>query len=149
MIDELDSKIIRFLQKDGRMAYSQIARELNISEPTVRGRVQRLIQDGVIQIIAMGDPIKLGFNLAGNLKVQVDYKKLDSVLEELERIDEIWYIAIMTGANDLDIEFIAKSMEDLRALIFRVNNIDGIVRTESSLIMSMEKERYDWGTAIG
>ncbi len=149
MIDELDSKIIRFLQKDGRMAYSQIARELNISEPTVRGRVQRLIQEGVIQIIAMGDPIKLGFNLAGNLKVQVDYKKLDSVLEELERIDEIWYIAIMTGANDLDIEFIAKSMEDLRALIFRVNNIDGIVRTESSLIMSMEKERYDWGTAIG
>lgn len=147
-IDELDAKIIRFLQRDGRMPYIQIARQLDVTEPTVRTRVQRMLKEDVIQIIAQGNPIKLGFNLAGNLKIRVDFKHMDHIISELRKIKEIWYVATLTGASDLDVEFIVTSMEALKDLIFRVNNIEGIKSTESSLIMSVEKENFEWGTAL-
>lgn len=148
MLDSTDAKIIKFLQQDGRTAYSYIARELGITEPTVRARVQKLLQEKVIQIIAIGDPIKLGFKKTGNMKVQIEYKKIDHIIEELKKIDQVWYVGLLTGANHLELEFIAKSMEDLKELTFRINNIDGIHKTESFLLMEVIKENYIWGSAV-
>jgi Lrp/AsnC family transcriptional regulator for asnA, asnC and gidA len=80
-IDRIDSKIISYLQQDGRMAFTYIGKELNIAESTVRARVQRLIEDKIIQIVAAANPLKLGFAVAGNMKIQAENKKLKQILK--------------------------------------------------------------------
>ncbi len=148
-IDLLDSQIIGFLQKDGRMPYNQIARELGVSETTIRNRVQRLLDEKVIQIVAVGDPLKLGFGIAGTFKIQINPKQVNEVLQELRKIKEIWYIALATGSENIDTEFNTRSLEDLRVLIYeRLNKIDGIIKTETSILMGYEKREYTWGTAL-
>lgn len=148
-IDKLDSKIIGFLQKDGRMPYNKIAKELDVSETTVRNRVQRLTDEKVIQIVAVGDPLKLGFGIAGTFKLQINPKKVKDIIRELREIKEIWYIALATGSENIDTEFNTRSLEDLRVLIYeRLNKIDGILKTETSILMGYEKREYTWGTAL-
>ena len=148
-IDKLDSKIIGFLQKDGRMPYNKIAKELNVSETTVRNRVQRLTDEKIIQIVAVGDPLKLGFGIAGTFKLQINPKKVNDIIRELRQIKEIWYIALATGSENIDTEFNTRSLEDLRVLIYeRLNKIDGIIKMETSILMGYEKREYTWGTAL-
>ena len=149
IIDKMDSKIIVILQKDGRRPYNQIAKELGVSETTVRNRVKRLTDEKIIQIVAVGDPLKLGFGIAGTFKLQINPKKVKEIIHQLRQIKEIWYIALATGSENIDTEFNTRSLEDLRILIYeRLNKIDGILKTETSILMGYEKREYTWGTAI-
>ena len=148
-IDRVDSRIIRYLQKDGRMPFTKIAEELNLSEATVRARTQRLIRDRVIKIVAVCEPRKLGFALTGNIKLQISTGKIKQVLEELRKIRQITYVALMTGQSDVDMDFLVKSLDDLNTLIHdRIGSIEGILKADTSIITSYEKEVYDYGTAI-
>jgi len=148
-IDKTDCKIIEWLQKDGRMPNTLIAKKLGISEATVRTRLNRLIKEEYIQIVAVSNPLKLGFEIVGSIKIKADLKKLDSVSEELSRIHQMWYIAHVTGAHDIEAEFNAKSVDDLNDFLFKkVQKIDGVIATETSLNVKFVKRRYDWKTAI-
>ena len=148
-IDRLDARIIALLQQDGRMPYIKIARSLGISETTVRTRVQRLIEQRVVQIVAVGDPFKLGFGMVGTFKIQIDPKKVASVIRELKKIKEIWYIALATGSEHIDTEFNTTSLGDLRVLLYeKLNTIDGILKIDTSILMSYEKRDYTWGTGM-
>ena len=148
-IDRIDSKIIRFLQQDGRMPFTHIGKELNLAESTVRARVQRLIEEKIIQIVAVANPMKLGFEVAGNIKIQAESKKLSQICNELKKIRPFWYIAMETGSTDIDIDFHVRSIDDLRTLLLeKVNQIDGVIRTETSIIIHYEKRQYEWGTAL-
>jgi len=146
-IDQIDSKIICVLQKDGRMPNTEIAKKLNIAESTVRNRLKRLLNEKIIQVVAVGDPHKLGFGIAGTMKIAIDMKKSAETISQLKKIDQIWYIALATGGTDLDIEFNVNSLEEFKNLvILQVNQIDGVIKTESSVIVEYIKRRYDWGT---
>jgi Lrp/AsnC family transcriptional regulator for asnA, asnC and gidA len=146
-IDKVDARIIALLQQDGRMPYIKIARSLGMSETTVRTRVQRLVDDRIVQIVAVGDPFKLGFGIVGTFKIQIDPKKVASVIQELKKIKEIWYIALATGSEHIDTEFNSTSLEDLRVLLYeKLNTIDGILKIDTSILMSYEKRDYTWGT---
>ena len=101
-LDRLDCKLIRVLQTDGRMPNNAIAQELGISEYTVRRRLKRLLDDGIIRIVAVAKPIDLGFEIAGNLKIHIDLKKTERVLENLKKIDSLIYVALTTGGTDVD-----------------------------------------------
>ena len=148
-IDKVDSKIICLLQKDGRLPFTKIAEELNLSEATVRARTQRLIHDEVIRIVAICEPQKLGFAITGNLKLQIKTGKMKPVIKELQKFTEITYIALMTGPSDLDIDFVVKSMEELNILVHdKIGSIQGIIKAETSIITSYEKEVFDYGTAL-
>jgi len=148
-IDRTDSRIIRLLQQDGRMPNTEIAARLGISEATVRSRLEQLIREKVIQIVAVGDPFKLGFGAVGVLKIRFDTKKVREVIRELQKIPEVWYIAVTTGTHDIDIEFNARSLTELHSLIFeKVNQIEGVLSTETSVVLQFPKRRYDWGTAL-
>ena len=81
-IDKIDSKIICLLQKDGRMANTEIAKRVGITEATVRNRINRLIEDDIIQIVAVSDPFKLGFEIAGNIKITIRFEKADHVISD-------------------------------------------------------------------
>jgi len=148
-IDSVDSKMIHMLQKDGRVSNIEIAKQLGISEATVRTRLKRLIDEEYIQIVAVSNPLKLGFEVAGDLYINVEMKKINSVIDELKKIKELWYIVVTTGETHINAEFIVKTWEDLNNLIFNnISKIDGIVRIESSVIMTYAKRKYDFGTAL-
>ena len=145
-LDAVDAEMIRLLQIDGRMSNIEIAKHLGVSETTVRNRLKKLIDEKYIQIVAVSDPFKLGFEMTGDLYIHVEIKKVDKVVSELKKIRELWYIVITTGDTYINAEFIVESREALNDLIFnKISKIDGVVRTEVAVILKYEKRAYDWG----
>jgi len=148
-IDKVDSKIICLLQQNGRMPNTEIAQKLGISKATIRKRIQRLIKDGIIKIVAACDPFKLGFNVVGNMRIKLDIKKSEEAIKALKKLKELWYISLVSGSFDLDIEFRLKSIDELHALLYeRIYPIDGVLSSESSFTLKLLKESYDFGTAL-
>jgi Lrp/AsnC family transcriptional regulator for asnA, asnC and gidA len=147
-LDRVDCQLVRLLQKDGRMPNNAIAQELDISEFTVRRRMKRLLDTGIIRIVAVANPIDLGFEIAGNLKIKIDLKKADQVLNKLKKIDSLIWVALTTGGSDIDVEFVARSLKEFHELIFKkISKIDGVQSTETSLMVQLVKDTHDWGTA--
>jgi Lrp/AsnC family transcriptional regulator, regulator for asnA, asnC and gidA len=145
-IDSIDAKIIGLLQKNGRMPNTEIAKLTGISETTVRYRLQRLINEGYIQIVAVGNPFKLGFGMAGTIQLKIDIKKTEQVERTLRSLEDLWYVARTMGSSDFETEYYVKSIEQLRQLIDTINAINGVLHTETSMVLEYIKERYDWGT---
>ena len=149
ILDQVDCQMIELLQKDGRIANTDIAREIGLSEATVRTRLNRLIKEEFIQIVAVSNPIKLGFKIVGNIRIHVEIKKMNKIITELEKLKPLWFIVQTTGGTGIDTEFVVKSLDELNELIFeKINKIDGIKRTETSLFLKYIKRQYDWGTAL-
>jgi Lrp/AsnC family transcriptional regulator for asnA, asnC and gidA len=148
-IDPLDCRMIELLQKDGRIPNTDIAKALGISEATVRTRLTRLIEEGIIQIVAVSNPLKLGFEVVGMLRIHVEVSKMDRIIRELKTIKALWHIVQTTGETGIDTEFVLKDLNELRELIFeKVNRIDGVTRTEPTLFLNYAKRVYNWGTAL-
>ncbi len=148
-IDHVDCQMIRLLQEDGRIPNTEIAKRLGVSEATVRSRLNRLIEEEYIQIVAVSNPMKLGFEIVGNIRIHVDIRKMDKIIKELKKLKPLWFIVQTTGKTGIDTEFVVKSLEELNELIFdKINKIDGIVRSETSLFLKYIKRQYDWGTAL-
>ena len=145
-IDEVDSKIIHLLKKNGRMQNTQLAKELKISETAIRKRLKRLFDNEMIQVVAVVNHRKIGYEIEGNIKIKIDTRKTEQVIRELEAIDDLWYIALLTGAADFDVEFSVKSQGDLKDLLADINNIDGVINVEPSFRLQLVKNRYDWET---
>ncbi|WP_073611622.1 Lrp/AsnC family transcriptional regulator [Desulfopila aestuarii] len=147
-IDPTDRHIIELLQEDGRLSNTVIARRLGISETTVRNRLNRLIAEGIIQIVAVSNPLKIGYEAVGILKIRTDIKKLDAVIEALHKIKAVWFAVQTTGEADIHAEFVAPSIEALNTLLYQqIYTIDGVLSAEVSLILNYLKREYNWGVA--
>ena len=136
---DIDYKIFRLLQKNGRIPNTEIAKILGISEATVRKRLQNLIQDERIQVIAVVNPFKLKSGIMGNLRVQANKKQLESVGNELSNLDELWYIAQLVGTADFDAEYYVSSQAEFGRLMDKLNKIEGIEAFETSLLVRYVK----------
>lgn len=145
-LDSTDFNIISLLQKDGRMPSSEIAKRTGVSEATVRYRLKKLIDGGFIQIVAAGNPIKLGFGIAANIGVYTESLHIEEIISELRKIKRLSYIAQMTGEPTIELETFVESIEDLHQLLSRIENIQGIKSIKTSFIRRIIRERYDWGT---
>ena len=147
-LDKVDCQMIQLLQHDGRMPNNAIAQELGISEFTVRRRLKKLLDSGIVKIVAVANPIDLGFEIVGNLKIKIDLKKADQVLHKLKKIDSLIWVALTTGGTDIDVDFVARSLKEFHELIFKkISKIDGVISTETSLMVDLVKDEYAWGTA--
>ena len=148
-LDQIDCQMIELLQRDGRISNTDIAKEIGLSEATVRTRLNRLIKDEFIQIVAVSNPIKLGFKIVGNIQIHVEIKKMDGIIKELKNLKPLWFIVQTTGGTGIDTEFVVKSLDELNKLIFeKINKIDGVIKTDTSLFLNYIKRQYDWGTAL-
>jgi len=145
-IDEIDSKIIHLLKQNGRMRNTELAKKLKISETAIRKRLQRLFDNEIIQVVAIVNHHKVGYGIEGNIKIKIDTKKTERIIQKLEVIDALWYIALLTGGADFDVEFSVKSQGDLKDLLANINNIDGVINAEPSFRLQLVKNRYDWET---
>jgi len=148
-LDSTDFKIIGLLQKDGRMPSSDIARKTNVSEATVRYRLKKLIDGGFIQIVAAGNPIKLGFGIAANIGLYTESPQIEQIVSELKKLKRLSYIAQMTGERAIELETFVESIDELHQLLQQIENIEGIKSIETSFIRRIIKERFDWGTPGG
>ncbi|MDJ0621544.1 MAG: Lrp/AsnC family transcriptional regulator [Desulfocapsaceae bacterium] len=148
-LDETDTRIIELLQEDGRCPNTRIARELGISESTVRSRLNRLIEDEIIQIVAVSNPLKIGYKAVGVLKIYVDLSKIEEVTAELQKLEAVWFIVQTTGNPDIYAEFITESTESLHDLLHtKIYPIEGINQVEATLILKYVKRTYNWGVAM-
>ncbi|WP_320045320.1 Lrp/AsnC family transcriptional regulator [uncultured Desulfobacter sp.] len=149
-LDRIDREIIKLLQKDGRISNTDMAKAIDVSEATVRTRLSRLINDEIIQIVAVSNPLKLGFNVVGHLRVHVEIGRIDQVAAQLKEIHALWFIVSTSGASTgIDAEFNVESMADLNELVLnQVGKISGVTSVETTLTLDFVKRRYNWGTGF-
>ncbi len=144
-LDDVAKAIIEQLQQDGRRSYAAIGKEVGLSEAAVRQRVQRLIENGVMQVVAVTDPLQLGFARQAMVGIEVS-GPLESVAEALAAMDEVDYVVITAGTYDILAEVVCESDERLLELISeKIRRIDGVSRTETFMYLKLRKQTYSWG----
>jgi Lrp/AsnC family transcriptional regulator for asnA, asnC and gidA len=146
VLDSVAKSIIEQLQYDGRRSYASIAKDVGLSEAAVRQRVQRLIETGVVQIVAVTDPLQLGFEREAmiGIKVQGD---VNAVADALAEVPEVDYVVLTAGSFDLIIEVVCENDAHLLDLLSsRIRNIDGVTGTETFVYLKLRKQLYNWGT---
>ena len=144
-LDDVSKAIIEQLQEDGRRSYAAIGKVVGLSEAAVRQRVQRLIDGGVMQIVAVTDPLELGFARQAMVGIRVA-GPLEPVADKLAELDEIDYVVVTAGTYDLLVEVVCKSDEHLLELIScRIRTIEGITATETFMYLRLRKQTYSWG----
>jgi Lrp/AsnC family transcriptional regulator for asnA, asnC and gidA len=142
-MDELDRRIIKLLQVDGRASNARIAREVGVSEGTVRRRLRRLIQDDVIKVIAVPNLEKMGYTTAALVGLQTDPGRVDEVADTLAKLEETSYVAITTGAYDVFTWVALTSSEELGLFLrSKVGSIPGVRRTETFVNLSIKKRTH-------
>jgi Lrp/AsnC family transcriptional regulator for asnA, asnC and gidA len=145
-LDELTKRIIEQLQEDGRRSYAAIARAVGLSEAATRQRVQRLIDEGVIQIAAVTDAAAVGFHRMALLGITVE-GDLQGVADKLVGLPEAEYVVICAGQFDILVELICADDEHLlRTITESVRTIPGVRRSETFVYLKVAKETYQWGT---
>lgn len=145
-LDAIDRKIIGLLQHDGRRPYGAIAEAVGLSEAGVRRRVQRLRDSGVMQIVAITDPLQLGYGREALIGIRV-HGDVRLVADQIAAIDEANYVVMTAGSFDIIAEVIAV---DDNALVHLLNDsirsIPGVSEVETFLYLKLSKQTYAWGT---
>ncbi len=145
LVDDTSKAIIEQLQADGRRPYSTIGKAVGLSEAAVRQRVQKLIDTGVMQVVAVTDPMQIGFARQAMVAITVT-GDVEAIAEQLAKIDEVDYIVVSAGSVDLLVEVVVEDDEHLLRLVNgQIRAIDGIIRTESFLYLKLVKQTYNWG----
>ncbi len=142
-MDELDQRIVELLQLDGRVSNARIARQLGVSEVTVRRRKGRLIQDDVVRISAVPNLARMGYTTTALIGVQASPGKSDEVAEALATLEEVYYVAVTTGAYDIFIWVGLESAEMLGNLLHtRIGVIEGVQNTQTFVNLSIKKHTH-------
>ena len=143
-VDELDRGIIEALQENGRESFRRIASLLGVSEATVRARYARLTNEGILQVVAVTNPLGLGFDQA-LIGVKTSGAP-DTVADEIARWPEADYVVVTAGQFDLGVEVVTADRRELLDLTNRMRALEGVVTTETFFYLEMWKQLYDWGT---
>jgi Lrp/AsnC family transcriptional regulator, regulator for asnA, asnC and gidA len=148
ILDETDQRIVKILQADGRRPNTEIARELHLSETTIRKRIAQLVSQGLINIVAVPTPRAVGMNLSAIIGISVMLPQLRAVSEELKRQREVRYVGVSTGRYDIIVEaFFFNQGHFLDFISSRLGKMDGITGLETSVILEVVKFSYEWEIA--
>lgn len=145
-LDDLSKRIIEQLQDDGRRSYAVIAKAVGLSEAAVRQRVQRLLDAGVVQIVAVTDPLQIGFTRQALIGVRVsgDTAPVTAALAEMTEVE---YVVATAGSYDVLVEVVCEDDDHLLELVgTRIRAVPGVTTTDTHLYLKLYKQRYDWGT---
>ena len=145
VLDGISKRIIEQLQQDGRRSYAAIGKAVGLSEAAVRQRVQRLIDGGVMQIVAVTDPLTLGFHRQTMIALKCD-GDLEKVADELASIDEIDYVVITAGSFDLLLEVVCEDDDHLLEILSRIRSVPSLTSTDTFVYLKLRKQTYSWGT---
>ncbi len=145
-LDAVSKAIIEQLQEDGRRSYAEIGKAVGLSEAAVRQRVQKLTESGVMQVVAVTDPMQLGFFRQAMIGIRVtgDSRVVAARLGEIPAVD---YIVLTAGSYDILAEIVCEDDDDLIELLNeRIRRLDGVQATETFVYLKLQKQHYNWGT---
>ena len=144
-IDSVSLQIIEQLQQDGRRSYAAIGKAVGLSEAAVRQRVQRLLDAGAMQIVAVTDPMSLGFGRQTMIGIRCS-GDLQGVADKLADMAAIEYVVITAGSFDLLIEVVCADDDELLEILGQVRSLPGVTATETFVYLKLRKQTYHWGT---
>lgn len=145
-LDETSKRIIEQLQEDGRRAYATIGKAVGLSEAAVRQRVQRLLESNVMQIVAVTDPLQVGFSRQAMIGVKVSGDMVD-VADRLAELPEVSYVVVTAGSFDVLVEVVCEDDDNLLDLLtHRIRALPGVESTETFVYLKLRKQLYNWGT---
>jgi Lrp/AsnC family transcriptional regulator for asnA, asnC and gidA len=145
-LDDVSKAIIEQLQEDGRRAYAAIGKAVGLSEAAVRQRVQRLLDAGVMQIVAVTDPLQVGFPRQAMIGVNCE-GDVEAVAEKIADMSEVDYVVITAGGFDLLVEVVCEDDDHLLDLISkRIRAVPSVRSTETFVYLKLRKQLYNWGT---
>jgi Lrp/AsnC family transcriptional regulator, regulator for asnA, asnC and gidA len=145
VLDDVSKSIIEELQQDGRRSYAAIGKVVGLSEAAVRQRVQRLVDSGVMQVVAVTDPLELGFARQAMIGIRAS-GPLEPIADELAALEEVDYVVITAGSYDLLVEVVCESDEELLSVLStKIRTIDSVVATETFMYLQLRKQTYSWG----
>jgi Lrp/AsnC family transcriptional regulator, regulator for asnA, asnC and gidA len=146
VLDDADKAIVELLQENGRMSYTRIASVVGLSEAAVRSRVQRLISGNVVQIVAVTDPLRLGFRRQAMVGVKTE-GDISTIADTLAAIPEVDYVVFVSGSYDLLFEIVCEDDEHLLSILNdKVRTIPGVRTTDTYTYLRLHKQTYAWGT---
>jgi Lrp/AsnC family transcriptional regulator for asnA, asnC and gidA len=146
LLDDVNKAIIEQLQQDGRRPYATIGKIVGLSEAAVRQRVQRLLDSGVMQVVAVTDPLQVGFPRQAMIALKIE-GDLESVADQLAEMDEVDYVVITAGSFDILVEVVCEGDDHLlEVLSNRIRRIPGVRSTETFVYLKLRKQTYSWGT---
>jgi Lrp/AsnC family transcriptional regulator for asnA, asnC and gidA len=145
VLDEISKQIIEELQADGRKPYAAIGKAVGLSEAAVRQRVQRLLDTGVMQIVAVTDPLTLGFPRQAMIGIKCE-GDLETVADKLSSIDEIDYVVLTAGSLDIMVEVVCEGDKHLLEILGKIRAIPTVRATETFVYLKLRKQTYSWGT---
>lgn len=142
-MDSIDLAILKQLQHDGRKPNTEIAKALNISEGTVRNRLAKLLEDGVVQVVGLVDPLQLGYDAPAMIGVSVEGADLESVAAAIAAHPEVSYLVLVSGEYDLIVEVMCRDREHLAEFLNqRLRKTSGVQRTRTFMILGTYKMAY-------
>jgi Lrp/AsnC family transcriptional regulator for asnA, asnC and gidA len=145
-LDEVSKKIVEQLQVDGRRSYAEIGKAVGLSEAAVRQRVQKLTDAGVMQVVAVTDPMQLGFYRQAMIGIRAsgDTRVLADRLSDIPAVD---YVVLTAGTFDILAEVVCEDDDELIALLnSQIRNLEGVLSTETFVYLKLHKQLYNWGT---
>jgi len=146
-LDDTDRTIIELLQADGRMPFTRVAEQVGLTEGAIRQRVQRLTDAGVLQIVAVTDPLALGYGQMAQIGISVDGgADVRAVADSLALIDDVIYVVLTAGSFDLMVEVVATDTDALFAVVHdQVRKVPGVARAETFPYYGIHTHRFTWG----
>jgi len=144
-IDDISKEIIEQLQEDGRRSYAAIGKAVGLSEAAVRQRVQKLVESRVMQIVAVTDPLQLGFTRQAMIGV-VASQDINATADRIAALPEVDYCVVTAGPSDILAEVICANDEDLLRVVAKIRGIEGVKSTTTFMYLSLKKQEYNWGT---
>ena len=145
VLDDVSRAIIEQLQQDGRRSYARIAGAVGLSEAAVRQRVQRLLDAGVMQIVAVTDPMQVGFPRQAMVGVRAT-GDVRATADQLAGMPEVDYVVVTAGSFDVILEIVCEDDDRLLDTVARIRSVDGVESTETFVYLGLRKQTYAWGT---
>ncbi len=142
-LDQVDLQIIEFLRQDGRMAFAQIAQQLNVSPGMIRVRYNRLVEMGLLRVAAITNPLQMGYSTMAMIGIRTDGTHMLEVAKKVSAFDEVIYLIVVSGRFDIMCEVVCRDHADLlHFLTEKLYKVTGVRETESFMHLKIQKEVY-------
>ncbi|MFZ4810828.1 MAG: Lrp/AsnC family transcriptional regulator [Ilumatobacteraceae bacterium] len=143
-LDEVDRAIIERLQRDGRIPYTRLGAAVGLSEAAVRQRVQRLLDAGIMQVVAVTNPLSIGYRRMAMIGVRLEGPS-DEIAAALQAMPDIDYLVVTAGSFDLMAEVVVSDDQELLDLTNRIRRVPGVTSTETFIYLDLKKQTFTWG----
>jgi Lrp/AsnC family transcriptional regulator, regulator for asnA, asnC and gidA len=144
IIDELDRGIIKYLSMDGRMSFSEIASNLKVTEKTVRLRYKNLIDNGILEVVGVVNPVAMGIKAGAIIQLKVRPQKVNEAIAELQTFREIRYITLTSGPYQLLLQIAVKTQDDITETLLKMNELPCIKEINSIIQLEVYKNTFEY-----